>query len=107
METAADRHGLVCGFHLDPVERCDGEGLSEVGSVRPRWLHFNVADARARQWLQDRSGLPPEAIDVLTDLDPRVHVCRAGGGLAAVLSDIHHEFGTDPEGFGKIRVYID
>lgn len=107
MEDAADNHGLVCAFHLDPVEPCEAEACSDGGSRGPRWLHFNVADARARRWLQEQSGLPPAAVKALIEPDPRVHVERTGSGVLAVLSDIHHDFGTDPEGFGKIRIYVD
>ena len=107
METEAETHGLVCAFHLDPVESCEHDIFSPDAAGRPRWLHFNVADARARRWLQEESGLPDEAAELLSQLDPRVQVRRAGGGVVAVLSDLHHDFGTDPEGFGKIRVYVD
>jgi zinc transporter len=106
VDDAADNHGLVCAFHLDPVQPFDGDALVSSGDAasRPRWLHFNVADARARRWLQEESGLPPAAVKALIEPDPRVHVERIGAGMLAVLSDVHHDFGTDPEGFGKIRV---
>lgn len=107
MEDAADSHGLVCAFHLDPVERCESAAFDAGAAPRPRWLHFNVADARARRWLQDESGLPAAAVKVLIEPDPPVRVERAAAGVLVVLSDVHHDFGTDPEGFGKIRLYVD
>ena len=81
--------GLICAFWLDPVERCpDGaveggiEGgidrtTSETPTGKPRrpiWLHFNLADVRARRWLQEMSGLAPEVVNALVEPQPRIHV---------------------------------
>lgn len=105
--TQADDVGLICGFRLGPVEAC---GLADVGtgkSNRATWIHLNVADGRARRWLQDESGLDAAAVKVLTEGEPRIHLERRGPALVAVLGDLHHDFDRDAEGLGTIRIYVD
>src|SRR4029079_986701 len=83
------------------------ETLKAAAGDRPTWLHFNLADVRARRWMQDEAHLPPEASRVLLETDPRVHLETLGPAVVVVLSDLHHDFGKDPEGFGKLRLYLD
>jgi zinc transporter len=100
--------GLICGFKLDAAEACD-EDWSSSPDVRngPRWLHFNLSDSRARAWLKSRKDLPEEALDLLLDADPRIHLEVLPGGIAAVLGDLYHDFDDDPERLGSVRLYVD
>jgi zinc transporter len=102
-----DDGGLICGFRLDPVQPIDIDALKAADPREPAWLHFNMADARSRRWLQEESHLDPEVVEALLEPDPRIHLRTVGAGLIAVLADLHHDFDRDPEGFGKIRLYVD
>jgi zinc transporter len=100
--------GLICGFKLDAAEACD-EDWSNAPDARsgPRWLHFNLSDSRAREWLKSRKNLPDAALDLLLDADPRIHLEVLPGGFTAVLGDLYHDFDDDPERLGSVRLYVD
>src|SRR6185295_3037626 len=103
----ADSHGLICAFQLAPLARLEREtlqGLNPSGSV---WLHFNLTDRRARDWLSEQAQLPRAAAEALLDDDPHVHVQALPEGFIAVLRDLHHEREGDEAGFGTFVVYVD
>jgi zinc transporter len=105
-----DDGGLICGFRLAPLERLDNaspSGGNGAAAARPFWLHFNLADSRARRWVQEESGLESQVVEALLETDPRIHLELAESGIVAVLADLHHDFDRDPEGFGKIRLHAD
>lgn len=104
-----DDGGLICAFRLGPVESLEPETLRRGAHLgdRPFWLHFNLSDARARRWIENSSRLGSDIVDALLGPDPRIHVEVVDDGLFAVLADLHHDFDTDPEGFGQFRLYAD
>src|SRR5688572_2545839 len=86
----ADSHGLICAFALEPLVALDRDVLEQFEPERPIWLHFNLADRRARDWLNDEGNLPKQAREALLEDDAHVHVQTWGSGFAAVLRDIEH-----------------
>lgn len=104
-----DDGGLICAFRLGPVEPLDHETfrLRAQGGDRPFWLHFNLSDARARRWIQENSRLASDIVEALLEPDPRIDVEVVGDGLVAVLADLHHDFDSDPQGFGEFRLFAD
>jgi zinc transporter len=101
-----DRRGLVCGYELAESKPLRLDRLGECGES-PLWLHFNLADGRARKWLTEQAELPAEALELLLEAHPRVRVTLVPGGVAAILHDLHHDFHDDPEQFGELRFYVD
>jgi zinc transporter len=101
-----DRRGLICGYDLVNGKPVQLERL-EQGEHGPIWLHFNIADARARKWLSEQAELPKSALELMLEAHPRVRVNLVAGGVAAILQDLHHDFHEDPEGFGEFRLYVD
>ena len=90
-----DTSGLVCGY------RIDGEGqaselawenaeaaLDDEASVV--WLHFNLADARARERIESFRQIPQAAKTLLLGRDSHMRIEVAGSGLAGVVGDLHH-----------------
>jgi zinc transporter len=108
----SDTAGLICGFRLRPdapVERIshrpsDWKNSDDSGPV---WLHFNLADARAQQWLANCERLPAAARDRLLSDDRHIGLRAAGSGLAGLLGDVGYEFESDPEHLGLLHVYVD
>lgn len=97
--------GLICGFRLAGPSACDEQADPEETS--PRWLHFNLSDSRAREWLKGQSDLPDDARDILLNTDPRIHLEVLPASITAVLGDLFHDFDDDPERLGTIRLYLD
>lgn len=109
---AADGGGVICGFALAagsaPPALPDGTDFGELLRLRqPLWLHFNLADTRARKWIGDCEQLPAAAREVLLGNDPHIRFEFTPPGLAGVLGDLHHDFDADPEGLGVMRLYLD
>jgi len=102
-----DPAGLLCAFRLAPCAQLTGSAeqlLREPGTL---WLHFTLADQRARQFLLHRAGIAEDAREALLALGARVHAHIFEDSFVAVLGDLHHDFDSDPEGFGVFRVYMD
>jgi len=106
---------MICGFVFLPgggtaklVSPSEAASpAADVAATDPFWLHFNLADNRARRWIAECVRLPPAAREVLLDEDARIHLRPAGRGLAGVLGDLHHAFDREPEGLGVFRLYVD
>jgi zinc transporter len=104
--SAPDQRGLIWGYRLgasaEPV--C----LDELPSDScPIWLHFNLADARTRAWLEQQAALPRAALVILLEPHPRVRLELLPDALVGIIQDLHHGFKGDPEGFGDLRFYVD
>jgi zinc transporter len=107
-----DERGLICGFQLHPQGPATVLAWQTVVemwpvSTAPLWLHFNLSDARARTWISTCDRLPPAARELFLAADPRIQLDRAGNGLIGVIGDFYHNFDTDPDGLGVLRLYID
>jgi zinc transporter len=104
---SADNEGLLCAFQLDPCLPIAGHADDLVKSPKPVWLHFSLADTRARAFLEQRAPMPEEARAALVEPRARVHLQAFQDGFVTVLGDLHHDFDADPDGFGVLRVYVD
>ncbi len=101
-----DSRGLIWGYRLDELSPLALDQDVEDGSG-PVWYHFNLADGRARKWLEEQSGLPRQALELMLEPHPRVRLQMLPEGLVGILEDLHHDFRGDPEGFGELRFFVD
>ena len=103
-----DNRGLICGFRLQPHGRASEVELSaidaEVPPQFPLWLHFNVNDTRARDWIGTCAWLGPESREALLSAEHTIRLEAAGNGIVGVLADV---FADDPETFGVFHLYAD
>jgi zinc transporter len=103
----ADSHGLICAFQLAPLLPLDLAALDAVAPGMPVWLHFNLADGRARDWLSERDDLPEAVREALLEDDGHVHAQILSSGFVAVLRDLDHEVKGTEARFGTFGVYVD
>jgi zinc transporter len=106
-----DDGGLICGFRIHPQRPPEPIGFGDIaemlGGASALWLHFNLADVRARDWIASCEQIPPTAREILTGNDHHVRFERVGVGLAAVVGDMHHDLGATEEALGLLRAYAD
>lgn len=99
---------LVWGFVFD------GEGRAGLLGDRPIaealadpdhwvWLHLNVADARARDWLGGFTLLPEAARDLLLDDDDHLSLVVEERALIGVFADFRREFDHGTEDLARLR----
>lgn len=105
-----DSGGLICGFSLQSSGRpvpVQWDYKAPALPSGPIWLHFNLADTRATNWIAQCEALPLDARELLLDQDTHSACEVFHRGLALTIGDLHHDFNDDPEGFGTLRLYID
>ena len=108
-----DDRGLIAGFVFRPGEPAARIGWPELARLAesPReglvWLHFNLTDVRACDWLNNGGFLSEAAAGFLLKADSRIRLERLGPGIIGVLADLHHDFDLDPESVGVIRFVAD
>ena len=73
----------------------------------PLWLHFDVGDAAACDWLQTASGLPDLAIENLLAEETRPRTIIFEQGLLVVLRGVNTNPGENPEDMVSIRIWIE
>lgn len=107
-----DSCGLICGFRLNvgskttPLALYAANNQNEI-PPEPHWLHFNLADTRASNWINTCLFLPADARDLLLDADAHIRCEHFDQGLALVIGDLFHDFKEDPEELGVLRLYLD
>lgn len=104
--------GLVCGYSVDASGVMTEIDPSQIDSVLQSedvlvWLHFDLADADARAWIETCAHLPASAKTILLSSDTHMRIEGAGHGLAGVVGDLHHEFTQSPDQLDVLRLYID
>jgi len=108
-----DTRGLITGFVFRPEASPVPVGWAEISALPEScqggvvWLHFNLTDARARDWISHGGMLSDEAAEFLLSAETRIRLDRLGDGIAGVLADLHHDFDLDPESVGVIRFYAE
>lgn len=104
-----DPAGLICGFRLHTNTSPQPLRLYPANQPpsEPHWLHFNLADTRACNWLSGCDSIPADARDLLLAGDSHIRSENFGQGLALVIGDLFHDFKEDPEELGVLRLYLD
>ena len=71
------------------------------------WVHFDVADADAGEWLSHQSGLPAAAVEALLAGETRPRSTFNEQGLLIVLRGVNTNPGSDPEDMVSVRIWIE
>jgi zinc transporter len=100
--------GLICAFALGPPVPIDAAALADdAPDVPPRWLHFNLADTRARRWIERQSTVHADAREILVEPTSRVQGQIVRGSLVLVLADLHQDLRGGTEQVGTLAIYVD
>lgn len=107
-----DDKGLICGFILHaqrPAEPLSWNAITRTHDIADgaMWLHFNLIDTRAQNWIAKCDRIPQAARDVLLANDSRIRLEVTENSFIGVLGDLYHEFDADPESLGVLRIYAD
>lgn len=100
--------GLVWAYAFDADGRARGLDESGLGAVLASgaewvWLHFNLADQRARDWIEAQAPLPESAKEVLLDVDDHLCLIAADDALTGVFADFRRELDHDTRDIARLK----
>ena len=91
----SEQHGLLCGYLFEPASDGRPVGLADAlawlnkeGAPGFVWLHFNLADASAKNWIQTHLALAPEFFEALLAGSRSTRIEHARDTLIAVVNDV-------------------
>ena len=99
--------GLVWGVRCSGTEaRPVEEDFAPPGPGEWLWLHFNLADSRARKWLADSTLVARPGLERLLSTDDAQQLVPLGDCIAGVFFDLVHDFDRATEDFGLVRFVV-
>jgi zinc transporter len=109
--TDQDVPAFLYSYLLQP----DGHGVkldaAEVARWTPAdgdlWLHLDITNPDARQWLERDSGVPAHAAKSLLAIETRPRTLVMDDGLLIVLRGVNTNPGEDPEDMVAVRVWVE
>lgn len=103
--------GLVCGYIISKDSQAKAISIDEVSSWQPEqgilWLHFDIREKSAKEWLINDSGLPDQAIEILVSEETRPNVWREDDSLVMALRSVNLNPDSNPEDMVAVRIYAD
>jgi zinc transporter len=97
--------GLVWGFHVG--DDCVARPVRDVGDLAAEggwfWLHFNLADMRARNWLAAAALLPRAGTELLLSPDDMQQLVTSDTCVRGVVFDLARDLDRVHEEFGFFR----
>lgn len=109
----SDPDGLVYGYLLsaDQPGRAIHTGEAQAWLTTPTegsclWLHFNLANAASRRWIQDHLPFAAQFIEFLQDETTSTRVELVDNVLMAVINDVLYDFGFDPEAVSTLWICV-
>lgn len=73
----------------------------------PLWLHLDLANAAARDWLTKKSGLGKVAVEALLTVDSRPRLTQIGDGALLAFRGVNLNEGATPDDMIGIRIWAD
>lgn len=108
----SDPPGLVWGFHFHGDGRSHAIGAAGVTEALATgagwiWLHINIADVRARQWLETSAPIGVAGRDLLLDDDDHLSLTAEDGALMGVFADFKREFDHGTQDIARLRFVLE
>lgn len=100
--------GLVWAYAFDEDGRGRAIGGDDLAAMLAGhdgwvWLHFNLANARARAWIEARAPLPEAARELLLDSDDHLCLIADQDALIGVFSDFRRELDHDTQDIARLK----
>lgn len=77
------------------------------GSHSFSWVHLNILDAQAVNWLEEGAGIPYPAQRAMVAAETRPRVAYFENGLFVNLRDVNPDTNKDPEDMVSIRIWLE
>jgi Mg2+ and Co2+ transporter CorA len=100
--------GLVCAYRFD--EEGVGRPLTAedlAGALAAKsgwtWFHFNLANARARDWIEENAPVPDAAKELLLDTDDHLCLIAEDDTLFGIFADFRRELDHDTQDIARLK----
>lgn len=108
---SASNPEFLYSYLLNPDGKGTALSVADVEEWAPAdgklWVHIDVADPGACEWLTRGSGIPQAAIDTLLADETRPRSVVTEKGLLIVLRGVNTNPGNDPEDMVSVRLWVD
>ncbi len=102
---------FLFSYRLDPsgagIPMSVDDVLDWTAADGNAWVHIDVADRGACDWLTNRSALPSGAIEILLAEETRPRSVTFDNGFVVVLRGLNTNPGDDPEDMVSVRLWVD
>lgn len=71
------------------------------------WLHFDLIDPAAQEWLSEHSGLEEIAISALLEVESRPRLIPVGNGALLAFRGVNHNAGATADDMIGIRIWLE
>ena len=100
--------GLVWGVRFDVTGLATMLGADTIEAALAGrdgwvWLHFNLADGRARDWIEQYAPLPEAAREVLLESDDHLRLSAEDDALIGVFADFRRELDRDTRDLTRLK----
>lgn len=106
MKTDGFEHGLI----FDGQGSAKSISYEELANYEPNmgllWLHFDYSHAQSIDWIQNRSGIDPLAIESLLAQETRPRTTLLNDSLLLALRGVNLNPNANPEDMISIRLFI-
>ena len=103
--------GLIFGYCLDGRGGGRTVGWDDVAAWTPGdgalWLHLDYAEAEAKRWLEEKSGIDAVVCETLTAEGTRPRCMKMQDGLLVILRGINLNPGAEPDDMVSLRIWVD
>ncbi len=100
--------GLVWAYRFDTEGMARALGGREIAAALAAesgwvWLHFNLADTRARAWIEEKAPLTDSAKELLLEADDHLCLIAEDDTLMGVFADFRREFDHDTRDIARLK----
>ncbi|NLH81413.1 MAG: hypothetical protein GX458_11295 [Phyllobacteriaceae bacterium] len=104
--------GLVFGYAFDDDGRAtlltpSNLTAATTGRVGWTWLHFNLADNRARDWIDNHVTLPEAAKELLLEPDDHLRLSAEDDALIGVFADFRRDLTRGTQDIAHLKFALD
>lgn len=97
---------LLACFQLDPPLKSPVDP-SELEPGAASWIHLDLNDESAGQWLESDLGLPALVREALLDQETRPRIASYDSGTLVILRGVNLNPGAKPEDMVSIRLWVE
>lgn len=109
----SEEDGLICAYRLDGKGGAQELGWDDIAdggvfdSEKDIWVHLHLERQAAKDWIKNKSGLPPIVAEALLYEETRPRCDAVEDGVLINLRGVNLNPGSDAEDMVSVRIFAD